>query len=209
METRQQHYRAVSAVAVASLVFGLLSVLTVFHWALAAIPLVGILLSWLALGRIHENPGELTGRWQAIAGLAASVLLGTLGLGWLLFAHGSEVPTGYQRVSYEMLQPDPKKKDERVSQTAVELEGKRVFIKGYMYPGRQQVGLKQFILCPAIPDCPFCTPDPKPTEMILIKLEGDLVTRYTTHLVRLGGRLHVDRTATDGLPYRLNADYLR
>jgi len=209
METHQQHYRAISAAAVASLVFGLLSVLTVFHWALAAIPLVGILLSWLALGRIHENPGELTGRWQAIAGLAASVLLGTLGLGWLLFAHGSEVPTGYQRVSYEMLQPDPKKKGERVSQTAVELEGKRVFIKGYMYPGRQQVGLKQFILCPAIPDCNFCTRDPKPTEMIFIKLEGDLVTQYTPHLVGVGGRFRIKTDAYEPLPYSMDVDYLR
>ena len=78
-----------------------------------------------------------------------------------------------------------------------------------MAPGRQQTGLKQFILCPAIPDCKFCNPNPTPTEMIHVILQGDLTAEYTSHLVRLGGRLHVDPLSPGGLPYRLEADYLR
>jgi len=209
MEERQQHYRKVSAAAVASLLLGLLSALTFFHWSLVAIPLASAFFCWLAFEKIRETPGELTGRPLAITGAGLGVVFGIMGLGWLLFAHASELPPGYERITYEMLQPDPANKKEIVPQTAVELADKRVFLKGYMYPGRQQVGLREFVLCPAIPDCNFCRIDPKPTEMIQVKLEGDLVTRYTTNLVRIGGYLRVDSTPGQPVPYQMDVDYIR
>jgi hypothetical protein len=209
METRQQQYRKVSAAAVASLLFGLLSLLTVFHWSLAALPLAGVFFCWLAFEKLSENPGELTGRPLAIAGAVTSVLFGILGSGWLLFAYTSEVPAGCQRVTYKMLQPDPENEKEIIPPAAIELEGKRVFIKGYMYPGRQQVGLKEFELCPAVPDCNFCTKDPSPTEMIFVRLEGDRVTRYTPNIIGIGGYLRVNSTPGARYPYTMDVNHIR
>jgi len=207
-------YRAVSQAAVASLVCGMLSPMTMAHWSFGLIPAAGIALATRATRRIRQAPAELTGLPLAKAGLWLSIVFGLLGYGWLLFSRVKEVPYGYHRVTYTMLQPNPDVPGEKVPPAVFDLQptlndDKKVFIKGYISPTRQQTGLKQFILCPAIANCPFCTPDPKPTEMIHVVLEGDLTTNYTTHLVRLGGRFRVNPQSPNGIPYRLDVDYLR
>jgi len=202
-------YRTVSPLAVASVIFGLLSIVTVLHWSLGVVPAIGILLGWLALRWIKKAPEERTGRWLAIIGLLLSLAMWTFGYGRLLFAQVQEVPYGYERLSYEMLQPDPDVANQKVPPEVFDLQDKKVFIKGYISPGRQQLGLKRFIVCPAIPDCPFCTPNPKPTEMVRVTLQGDLRTDYTTNLIRLGGKFSVDPNSPTGMPYGIEADYLR
>ena len=207
-EEQYGRYRAVSTSAVASLVCGVLSISTVFNWFLALIPAAGIVLGRFALGRIRATPEELTGRGLALWGLGLSVGFWVLGYGWLTLKRVSEVPPGYEQVHYEDLQPGP---GERIPPKAYELQQKEkgVFIKGYMQAGRQQARLKTFILCPSIAGCPFCTPKPKPTEMIRVELEGDLEADYTVHEVGVAGRLRVDPGAPDGVPYRLDANYLK
>jgi hypothetical protein len=199
-------YRALSGAATVSLIFGLLSPLTFFDWTLAIIPAAGIVTGWLALRRIRRTRDELTGRDLARAGIALSALFWVLGYGSMLLARIQEVPYGYRRVTYDMLQPKP---GEQVPPEVEKLQDKKVYVKGYMAPTRQFTGLKQFILCPAIQNCPFCIPDPKPTEMIHVKLTGDLVAEYTTHLIGLGGTLIVDPNSASGIPYALEVDYLR
>ena len=78
-----------------------------------------------------------------------------------------------------------------------------------MQPRRQQTGIKEFILCPTNGECPFCNPNPKRTEMIRVVLQGDLETVYTTHPIGVGGRFQVDPGSPSGIPYSLEADYLR
>lgn len=202
-------YRALCPAAVASVVVGALSVLSGVHWSLAAVPLLGIGLGWHALRKIREAPNEWTGLPLAWIGIGLSVGLWTIGWGWLILAGASEVPYGYQRVSYEMLQPDPNAPAEPIPQSARDMQDKRVFIKGYMQPRRQQTGIKEFILCPTNGACPFCIPNPKRTEMIRVVLQGDLETAYTTHLIGAGGRFQVDPADPSGVPYSLEVDYLR
>ncbi len=205
-------YRAISAMAVASLAFGVLSALAVWHWALGLIPAVGILTGYIALQRIREVPEELSGVALAWAGIVLSVAFGVLGCGLVLSARAKEFPYGYERIEYEMLQPDPNVPGERIPPGAYErqyddVRNNKVGIKGYMYPGRQPTRLKTFLLCPAIPNCPFCAPNPKPTEIIRVSLEGDLEATYTTHPIRVGGKFRVDETAPGGVPYQLDADF--
>ena len=119
------------------------------------------------------------------------------------------MPYGYERVSYEMLQPDPNAAGRADSAVGPRHAGQGVFIKGYMQPRRQQTGIKEFILCPTNGECPFCIPNPKRTEMIRVVLQGDLETTYTTHLIGVGGRFQVDPADPSGIPYSLEADYLR
>lgn len=207
-------YRTVSAMAVASLAFGVLSSLTVLHWAVGLIPAVGVLLGYLALRRIAEVPEEMTGRGLAFSGLILSVVFGTLGYTVLAVAKVREFPSGYDEITHRDLQPDPNVPGQQIPPKAydsqyVPLRDNRVGIKGYMAPTRYQSGLKQFILCPAIPNCQFCTPDPKPTEMVLVRLQGDREAKYTTHEIKVGGRFRVDEDSPFGTPYLLEADYLQ
>ena len=69
-------YRALSGLAVTSLVLGLLSVLALFGTLLLVIPLLGIVAAILAMRAIKSNPTQLTGRGLAMVGVALSVLFG-------------------------------------------------------------------------------------------------------------------------------------
>jgi len=204
-----ERYRALSTSAIASLVFGVLSVLVLFGWYYAFIPAAGIASGWFARLRIRENPEEMTGLVLAWTGLGLSAAFWALGYGGLLLARIREVPFGYERVEYGDLQPDPKVPGEQIPPSAFWFQDRKIFVKGYMAPTRQQTRLKRFVLCPAIPDCPFCPANPKPTEKILVTLSGDLEAEYTVHEVRVGGTLKIDPEARIGIPYSMEADYLR
>jgi hypothetical protein len=214
-EGEEEHgrYRALSAMAVASLVLGVFSLLTVWHWAFGLFSAAGILTGYTALRQIRKAPEELVGVALAWAGIVLSVAFAALGYSLLLFVRAGEFPYGYERINYEMLQPDPDAPRERIPPAAYarqydQVRNNKVGLKGYMYPARQSTGLKTFLLCPAIPNCPFCAPNPKPTEIIRVKLEGDLKARYTNHLIRVGGKFRVDESAPGGIPYELDADFL-
>ena len=202
-------YRALCPSAVGSVVAGCLSILTLFSWFLVPLPLVGIGLGWQAVRRICRAPNEWTGLKLARLGIALSVGLWVVGFGWQIYAGVREVPYGYTLIRFDKLQPDPNAPAEPIPQTALDMQDKRVFIKGYMQPRRTQTGIKEFILCPANGECPFCIPNPKPTEKIRVVLQGDIETVYTTQLIGVGGRLQVDPQDVSGMPYSLAADYLR
>ncbi len=194
-------YRAIDPLAVLSAALGGLSILTMFSWWLALIPAASVAVGWLALGRIHGAPNERTGLRLAKGGMLAAGLLWLFGCAWLVFVQVSEVPFGYQTVTFEKLQPAP---GELIPDLAREMEDKKVFIKGYMRSGRRLAGIKDFTLFPNNSDCPFCSPNPKPTEKIRIALQGDLDTAYTSHEIGVAGRFRVD--PSNAIPYSLEVD---
>ena len=210
----RQRYRAVNKLAVTSLAFGVLSILTIVDWMAAMLPVTGILLALLALYQINRRPEEQTGKGFAWAGLGASVFLWMLGYGWLTHSYFADIPPGYQPISFAQLKPDPDQKGSILPDDIVdELHDKRVFLKGYMYPGRRSMGITQFILVPTRGHCKFCSRTLKSTEMVQVKLDGDHVANYQTQLTRVGGVFKVDeREAANplgGLPYTIEADYIR
>lgn len=207
VEEVEESYQSLSFLAVLSLVFGLASILTVFTWFLCLIPMVGLLLGFLALRQIDRAPEEKVGRGVARVGMGLSVVLWALG-GYLWAAWLSEVPPGYKVVTFKMLQPD--KTRGQLPEKARELDDKRIFIKGFMYPGRQSIAIKSFILVPTRGHCKFCTANIPPTERIEIELVGDLTANFSTHLIGVGGRLTVNPSAGSGRsPYLVEADCLR
>ncbi len=205
-------YRSLSAPAVGSVLCGLASVLLVFGWQMTLIPLLGILLGRVALRRIHRAPDQFSGEGLAWTGIGLSLLLGFAGCVWLWYAAAQEVPHVYTRVQYEELQGDAATGGRVVPQRAKELNGKRVYVKGYMYPGRQQLDLKEFIISRDNGRCNFCMPNPTPTDLVRVTLTGDLRTDYTTRIVGVGGTLRVEedpeKLARQGMAYHLEADYI-
>jgi hypothetical protein len=207
-------YQAVSPLAVASVALGALSILTAFGSTaatgllLATIPLAGIVFGWQALRKIRKAPDEWIGLEVAWLGIGLSVALGLIGFIFVWSSQASEVPYGYQWVAYDSLQPDPSKPTEPIPQTAIDMQDRKVYIKGYMRPCRRQTGIKDFVLCPTNGECPFCTPNPKQTEMIRVTLQGDLDTTFTTHLIGVAGRFRVDPSDPSGIPYGLDAEYI-
>jgi Domain of unknown function (DUF4190)/Protein of unknown function (DUF3299) len=209
-----EHYRALSTAAVASLILGLLSWLAILDWMLIVVPVVGTALGAYALTSVRRHRDEVTGEKLARIGLILSVLFLVTGPAWLTYEYLTEVPGGYGRISYSDLQPDPEQAGQQVPPSALELEGKHVFIKGYLYPGREKDGIKQFLLVRDQGDCCFGG-NPKITDRIQVTLAGPLRVSYQTRLFKVGGKFHVapmDQAtggAKGGVFYHLDADYVQ
>lgn len=69
-------YRSLSVLALLGLLFGLASPLCFGAPLLMAVPIIGAVLSLLALQRIASSNGSLAGRWAAIIGLFLCVAVG-------------------------------------------------------------------------------------------------------------------------------------
>ncbi len=209
-----QRYRALSTAAVASLIVGFLSPLAILSWTLVVVPWIGAPLSLVALFKVRRHREELSGEGLAKAGLVLSLLFGVLGPAWLSYVYVTEVPDGYARISYADLQPDASQPGQLVPPTALQLEGKKIFIKGYVYPGQRKDGIHEFLLVRDQGDCCFGG-DPKITDRIQVTLEQPLELTYQPRLHKLGGTFHVEPhdSAIDGAKggvfYHLKADYLK
>ena len=113
------------------------------------------------------------------------------GYGRLIYVYYTQAPPGYRLISYDDLHVDPAKPDEPIPQLAFDLVESRGFLKGYMYPGRQQTGITEFLLCRDNGVCPYCKPNPDPTDLVQVKLAPGLTANFTTHLVAVGGEFSV------------------
>jgi hypothetical protein len=212
-QTVETSYRALSGLAVASVIFGGLSAVTFLDWTLAVVPVIGMVLGWVALRRIRRNPAENLGEKWALAGVVLSAAFWVGGYCWLTYAYFNQTPPGYQLISCKALQPDPNRPDLRVSEESEMLDKRKVFVWGWMYPGRQKSGIREFLLVDDPGTCQFCAPQPRPTQLIRVKLIDGLRTEYTTRPIGVGGEFTVHADPTDeamgGLVYQIEADCLR
>jgi hypothetical protein len=206
-------YRTVSKTAVISLLLSFLSITAFLATPLLAVPLLGFFMGLYAYRTIRRYPDELSGMIPALAGstLCALLFLSALTVRSIIYA--TEVPEGYERISFEDLQPSRERREWPVSAKALSLDGKRVFVKGYVYPDGQQSGIKRFVLVRDLGTCCFGG-QPKLTHMIEVTLEDPLRIEYALRKRKLGGILTVDTnlkpvSGVGGVYFRLGADYLR
>lgn len=209
--TETEGYRAVNASAVVSLLLGLASAATFLDWRLAVLPAVGLLSGTSALWKIRRAPEIWTGATLARLGVALSIGLGGAGLGWLGYQFLTEVPDGYERISYAQLQPDLERPND-LPTSALALDGKRVFIKGYMYPGAQTERISEFVLCRDNGTCCFGGSKPKLTDMVLVRLADPLRVDFATYARGVAGTFRVRPISAGELGmvyYQLEADFAR
>jgi hypothetical protein len=221
-------YRALSSTAVASVVFGALSVL-IFLGArdtlesalmLTPLPMAGVALGIRALRKIRANPDQFSGAGAAKAGLAMSAACLVGGLAFAFYVRITEVPKGYVPTSFAEFKPD--EVDQRgghaVPPEVAALDGKKVFIKGYMRPGTHYSSggsavnqhIKRFLLVRDNYQCCFGDLSTvKYFDQMAVNLNGPITVDYTTGLYRLGGTLHVaERNLIAGGPvFQLEADH--
>ena len=94
-EAQREQYHALSGPAVAGLILGLFSIVSLVDPRAAVVAILGIVVSLLALQQIARRSPELVGRKAALAGLLLSLLFGGISLGhcltyrWL-FAHQAQ-----------------------------------------------------------------------------------------------------------------------
>jgi hypothetical protein len=162
---------------------------------------------------LRRYPNELSGRPAAVLGLLLGGSLLVAGSVLHSVVYATEVPEGFQRISFADLQPVPEAPHMPIPPKALELNGAKVFIKGYVYPDGQQYNIKRFILIPDMGTCCFGG-QPKLTDMVEVTLRDPLRTIFERRKRRLAGTLTVDQrlkpvSGLGGVYYRLDAEYVR
>ncbi len=198
VDDEYQPYQAVSKAAVVSLGLVFFSLLALVFPALLVLPAVGLVLGLLARRSLRRYPRELTGRGIAWVGTVGCGLLLVGGSIFHLAVYLTEVPEGYERITFESLQVS----DQDLAMGAnmpTELNGKRVFVKGYVHPGVSSMGsIRRFVLVPDMGTCCFGG-QPAMTDMIEVRIVGDAEgVRYSTRKRRLAGTFRVRTSAPPG-----------
>ncbi len=205
-------YRAVNRSAVMALALGFVSIAGLLFPTLLILAGLGVVLGVSAMRTIRRYPEEWSGLGIARVGalLCAVVFVG--GLGFHAAVYALEVPEGYHRISFADLQPDDKI-DSPVPPAALQLDGQKVFIKGYVYPDGQQGNIQRFVLVPDRGTCCFGG-QPKLTDMVEVNIRTDDRIRYSFQMRKLAGVLRVDDrlkpvSGLGGVYYQLEADYVK
>lgn len=206
-------YRALSKGAVGSLILAVLSLAAYAAAGLLVLPFAGTLLGVNALRNIRRYPDELSGKSLAILGSLGCFVILVSAAALHSYVYATEVPPGCLRISFADLQPTPDHPELPVPPAAQDLDGKKVFVKGYVYPDGQQYNIKQFVLVPDMGTCCFGG-QPKLTDMIEVNLTDKNRVEYSRRKRKLAGVMKVDTqlkpvTGVGGVYYQLEADYVK
>jgi hypothetical protein len=217
-------YRAFSTASIASLIFGVVSLSTIlaardsleYALMLSPIALVGLVLGLKSLASIRALPDQLSGKKLAVVGVVLSLLSLIGGLSYAGVVHATEVPEGAIRTSFYDLRPS--EKDElagyAIPKEIQNLDGKRVFIKGYFRPDSSEVSrnVRRFLLVRDNNQCCFGDRSSvKYFDQVLVNFVDNLTTDYKSGLYRIAGTLRVQpQNVHSEIPvYWLEADYVR
>jgi len=191
-------YRALSGTAIAAAAVAAFAPLAFLGWWLLPVAATGVVLGGLAWWDIVRRPGLLTGRRLALGATIVSSACLVGGGAYRSMVYASELPAGHERLSYGPLQPAPGEPAHVVPATAREFDGREVLIKGYMYPGKQQSGIVQFLLVRDQGDCCFGG-NPKITDRVLVQMADPSGIAFTARMRKLAGRFRVEPTGTAAL----------
>jgi len=183
-------YRPVPPLAPISLFLGICALSGFIGVPCLAVGFVGIVLGVIALWQIRRSDGFLGGKGIACLGAGLSTVMFLGGSAYHAYDYVTELPEGYQRVSFlDLAKHEPKFVEGRpeVGPEVAELDGKPIFIKGYMYPTGRQTGISEFVLVKDTGQCCFGG-QPKLTDMIVVKFEeGMTVNHREQQLVGVAG----------------------
>lgn len=207
------HYRAISRAAVLSLVFGLLGQLAWFFPELVVLCAVGLLFTLVAFRNLKLFPTELSGTPIAILGGLISLVALIVVPIQQTYIYYTELPEGYQRISFSALK-SPLGAPDQPPPSAQQLDGKKVFLKGYIHPtSLSSSSAKSFILVPDWATCCFGQQPPL-THMIEVRLTGEQFAHKSFRKHSLAGTLQVRPfikpiEGLQGVYYELEADTFR
>jgi hypothetical protein len=183
-------YRAFGGVTIAATVLALLSPLGFVDWWLLTVPLLAVVLGLVGWRDILARPDVLAGKVLAIGSMVVGSLLFAGGLWYQATVYARELPPGFERLNYAALQPGEGEPAHIIPESAVKMHGRDVLLKGYMYPGKQQRGIRQFLLVRDQGDCCFGG-NPKITDRVLVQMADKQTIEYTPRLRKIAGRFSI------------------
>lgn len=210
----EQQYRSVSKAAIASVVFGVFSLMAFMSVPLLVFSLISISCGLIAFSNLSRFPDELLGKKASRIGFGLGLFSFVGAIAMHSYIYATEVPEGYERISFRMLRDDSKT-SLPYSEKAEELDGKKVFVRGYVRPGAKRRNLSEFIMVGNFGDCCFGGTE-KITDVIGVKIVNDETVDYSLRLRRFAGTFRLNRKSTSTsdkeVPkvfYQMEVDYLR
>jgi hypothetical protein len=184
-------YRPMPALAPVSGVFGVCGLIAFLGLFGILLAVVGVVVSLLAVWQIARAKGALSGRWVALAGLLLSIVSAVGGTSVQVYAYSHEVPEGFQRVSFsEEISGKGFVVEEGAQKVHPEIEalvGKSIFLKGFMYPTGEELGLTRFLLLKDSGECCFGG-QPALQDMIGVKMAPGKTVDYEQGRVAIAGK---------------------
>ncbi len=188
-------YRAISRAAIASVLFALAGAIGFFPGleVVLVLGILGIVAGFVALSTIKRFPNEYGGRELAMLGLVGSLVVFGGGIAMHTYIYFTEVPDGYERVDFAKLQQTNENLPDRPTPYSVEVDGKDVFIKGYVHPSSGGGILKRFILVPDLGTCCFGG-QPRSSDMIDVNTHGDVAVTGGWGKKKLAGQFTLNKS---------------
>lgn len=182
-------YRTLSKAAVGSVALGLLSLFSFVFSSVTVFALLGIGLAIYALITVWKYPDEYSGKGVARFGLGLCSLVFVSATALHTYIYLTEVPPDHVRLTFGDIKA-PKYQRLQPTEKALELNGKRVFIKGYTFPGKQKKNLSQFLLVGDFGQCCFGG-NPEPSHLIRVSIKNGRKIDYSQRLRKLAGTFRV------------------
>jgi hypothetical protein len=194
-------YRPMSMLAVLAFSLSLLSLATAMLWFLLPLGVVSAILAVMAVLRIRSARGEYSGMSLASTAVFLSVLAIAGGVSYQVYAYRTEVLEGYERVSFSRDISDKGIVTYEGGQIPhpdlMAMEGKKIFLKGFMYPTGQIYDLKSFLLVKDSDQCCFGG-EPKLVDMLGVYMKGPHLADYYSGRVSVAGTFRLNREYKGG-----------
>lgn len=199
-EPRTFDYRPVPVSVPVAVFFGICGLLAFLTPVGVPVALIGLFLSLWCLLKIRRSAGEFSGKWLALTGLVISSIAFFGGVATHSVAYATEVPEGHRRLNFTQDISQKGFVQENGYMTphpdVVSLDGKKVFLKGFMYPTRLTEGFQSFVFCRDSGDCCFGG-TPKIQDMIVVRMEGEQTTDYYPGQVSVSGTFRLRKDFSD------------
>ncbi len=194
-ELEEFSYRPIPVLAVVGLVLAILSFAAVFIWMVLPLCLLAVLMSGLGYWTIRRFRDGYSGDGVAIAGMVLGSTFFLSGVGLQVYTYRTEVPEGYQRISFSkdisskeiitedgVMKPHPE---------VAELEGKKVFLKGYIYQTGNLHNIGAFLLVRDNQDCCFGG-KPKLWDRLGVVMQDGKTIDYRAGKVAISGTFRLN-----------------
>jgi hypothetical protein len=211
-------YRPIPFSAIVGGVLAVLSAGALLIWLAIPLAVVAAVVCLAAVITIVRSQGEYAGLWLAAGGLAFSVVMGAAGTVLTVHRYRAELPPGYERVSFARdISARGIGQQEHEGRLAFlippevrALEGKPIYLKGFMYPTGREYDLTTFVLCKDNAQCCFGGQPPL-QDMIGVVLTKNRTTDYDSGLIGVAGRLKLNPDYRGGNVepiYLMDAEYI-
>lgn len=203
-------YRPLSTAAIFSVLFGVVSSMTFLAANVSLlnclifcpIPVIGLICGLVALKKIHQLPDQFSGFSLAIAGTVMSTLGLVGGLAYAGYVHATEVPPGFERLSFFELRPDEveQRGNEKIPRDVQNLDGQQIFIKGYIRPGTHvsnggspvRKNFSRFMLVRDSGECCFGDlSSVKYYDKMIVQVNQGVKAEYSGGMFRVAGKLTI------------------